>query len=95
MSVTGAALRLGEGGTVSVGAALPTCSGFLASQEAVTGLCRARGPLRATALDRTAESTRGFCVGEVARARDLEKAAGQGLCKLAEQLQEWFIFDGE
>lgn len=46
MSVTGAVLRLDEGRTVSVGV-LPTCSGFLASQAAVMGLCRARGPLRA------------------------------------------------
>lgn len=34
-------------------------------------------------------------MGEAARAWDLEKVAGQGLCKLAEQLQEWFTFGGE
>lgn len=40
------------------------------------GLCRARGPLRARTLDHTAESAGGVCVGEVAKARDLEKARG-------------------
>jgi len=78
-----------------MGAALPTCSGFVASQGVVTGLRRARGPLRATALEHTAGNVRGVCAGEVARARDLEKAAGQGLCKVVDQLQEWFMYGRE
>lgn len=78
-----------------MGAVLPPRLGFVASQGVVMGPCRARGPLRAMAPAHTAEGARGACVGEAARARELEEAAGQGLCQLAQQFQEWFVFGGE